>query len=326
MFLSAEQQNRLDRFVAQLYRTGLSVPPEGFREWALRQLQDLIQFDGAMWGSGTIKDWRFHTVTLLGVPPEYPRVLEETRLGNPILPLMLKNPDMPVDMETACPDAKYFKSDIYRKCFRRFGIRRMLATAHADSRSGLLSILSIYRKSRERRFTPAEKILQKSATHHLFEASSHSYFLHLSRTFAQERAAGGAAAVVDAQGSFYEAQPQFLDLIEEYFPDHVSETLPFAIPPPGETAEHNGLCVKSQLLGDLFCLLVWPSGPLDRLTRRERQVVFAVTQGLSFKQVAQEVGVAPSTVANHLYRVYRKLGVSGRSQLADLVYPAKDLA
>ena len=32
--------------------------------------------------------------------------------------------------------------------------------------------------------------------------------------------------------------------------------------------------------------------------------------------------MAPSTVANHLYRIYRKLGVNSRSELADLVYPA----
>lgn len=321
--LGAEQQDRLDRFVAQLYRTGLSVSAGGFRDWALNQLRGLIKFDGAMWGSGSIVNWKFHTVNLLGVSPDYPRVLEETRSINPILPQMFKTPNVPIDMESVCPDEVYFKSEIYRRCFRRFGIRRMLATAHPDPRSGLVSILSIYRKSRRQRFTPAEKRLQKSATYHLFEAASHSYFLHLSRAFSQERALGGAAAVVDSEGIFHEAMPQFLDLIEEYFPDHRGEGLPFALPPAGKTLEHKGLCVKSQPLGELWCLLVWPSGPLDRLTDRERQVVFAVTQGLSFKQVAQNVGVAPSTVANHLYRVYRKLGVSGRGQLADLVYPTK---
>lgn len=317
-----DQQDRLDRFVAQLYRTGLSVAPERFREWALEQLRGLIRFDGAMWGSGTIKNWRFHTVTLLGVSEDYPRVLEETRPFNPILPQMFKTPNVPIDMEQVCPDEVFFTSEVYRKCFRKFGIRRMLATAHPDPRSGLVSILSIYRKNRRHRFTDAENRLQKSATYHLFEAASHSYFLHLSRTFAQERALGGAAAVVDTEGIFHETMPQFLDLIEEYFPNHKGDGLPFPIPPPGQTVAHDDLCVKSQPLGDLYCLLVWPSGPLDRLTERERQVVFAVTQGLSFKQVAQDVGVAPSTVANHLYRVYRKLGVSGRGQLADLVYPS----
>src|SRR5205085_11510490 len=97
--------------------------------------------------------------------------------------------------------------------------------------------------------------------------------------------------------------------------------LPFNPPPPGETHLHHGLCVKTQPLGDLRCVILWPAGPLDRLTARERETVFAVTQGLSFKQAARKIGVAPSTVANHLYRIYRKLGVNSRSELAGLVYP-----
>ena len=86
----------------------------------------------------------------------------------------------------------------------------------------------------------------------------------------------------------------------------------------------NGLCVKSEPLGDMHCILAWPAGPLDSLTDRERQIVYAITQGLSFKQAARRIGVAPSTVANHLYRVYRKLSVNSRTELATLVYPRRE--
>jgi DNA-binding NarL/FixJ family response regulator len=81
------------------------------------------------------------------------------------------------------------------------------------------------------------------------------------------------------------------------------------------------LCVRAEPLGDVFLVYLWPAGPLDRLTQREREIVYAVAQGLSFKQAAKKIGVAPSTVANHLYRVYRKLGVYSRTELAALVYP-----
>jgi len=97
--------------------------------------------------------------------------------------------------------------------------------------------------------------------------------------------------------------------------------LPFALPAPGETEVLGNLCVKSEAAGDMFIVYLWPTGPLDRLTPREREIVFAVAQGLSFKQAAKKIGVAPSTVANHLYRVYRKLGVYSRTELAALVHP-----
>ena len=56
-----------DSFVSELYRSGLSVPPEGYRSWALHCLKPLIPFDGALWGSGNVRHWRFHTTPLIGV-------------------------------------------------------------------------------------------------------------------------------------------------------------------------------------------------------------------------------------------------------------------
>ena len=311
----------LDRFIAGLYRSGLAYLPEDFRTWALRQLQTLIPFDGALWGSGSAENWRFHTVTLLGLPQEFPKALEETVQINPLVAAIMKRADVPVDMESVSPDRVFLRSEIYKRCFRRFGISRILSTSHIETRSGLGSLLSLYRRSLRARFTPAEKAMHRTAVYHLFQAASHSYFLHLMRAFAEERLVGGAAAVVDQHGMYHEAQPHFLDLLDRHFPHRRTHDLPFTPPPPGETHLHHGLCVKTQPLGDLRCVILWPAGPLDRLTARERETVFAVTQGLSFKQAARKIGVAPSTVANHLYRIYRKLGLGSRSELAALVHP-----
>jgi DNA-binding CsgD family transcriptional regulator len=310
-----------DRFVSELYRSGLSVPPEAFRSWALHCLKALVPFDAALWGSGTVRNWRFHTVTLVGVSEEFPKALEETRPINPMISKLVSSLDTPVDMESCVPDRKFFTSEFYERAFKPFGISRILSTVHVEPRSGLVSLLSLYRHSRKASFTPAEKALHKRATFHLFQAASHAYFLHLMRTFIEEREAGGSAAVVDRHGAFHEVQPQFLDLLEKHFPNQRLHMLPFPTPNAGETRTVNGLCVKVEPVGDLLCVLIWEAGPLDRLTSRERETVFAVTQGLSFKQAARKIGVAPSTVANHLYRIYRKLGVNSRSELAGLVYP-----
>jgi DNA-binding CsgD family transcriptional regulator len=55
--------------------------------------------------------------------------------------------------------------------------------------------------------------------------------------------------------------------------------------------------------------------PESRLSARERQVVELVEAGLSNQQVAHRLGIAVSTVENHLHRAYRKLGVAGRDAL-----------
>jgi DNA-binding NarL/FixJ family response regulator len=48
------------------------------------------------------------------------------------------------------------------------------------------------------------------------------------------------------------------------------------------------------------------------LTGREAEVARLVSQGLSNKAVAEQLGIREGTVKTHLHNVFRKLGVSNR--------------
>ncbi|MFJ9753185.1 helix-turn-helix domain-containing protein [Streptomyces chartreusis] len=56
------------------------------------------------------------------------------------------------------------------------------------------------------------------------------------------------------------------------------------------------------------------SGP-DSLTPSEQRVADLATQGLSNRQIAQDLFITAKTVEVHLTAIYRKLGVLGRSEL-----------
>ncbi|MET3811714.1 LuxR C-terminal-related transcriptional regulator [Arthrobacter sp. UYEF3] len=58
-------------------------------------------------------------------------------------------------------------------------------------------------------------------------------------------------------------------------------------------------------------------GPL--LTERERQIAALAGNGVSNKDIAQEVGISVRTVEGHLYQVFTKFGVSSRSDLLGLI-------
>lgn len=309
-----------DALIARLYRNALAVPPERYRAWALEQVAQLIPCDGALWGSGLASQMRFHTQTVMGLPDDFPQRLEATASINPLFRRILARLEHPVDMRSVLSDKEFHASEIYRQVFGPLGIERILSTAHQDERSGLGSLVTLYRRDAGNAFTEQEKSRQQHVTFHLFNAASHSFFLHLMRH--TERIIGRGAAVVDRHGLFHEVQPRFHDLLDEHFPEHRGHrSLPFEMPPTGQCVTRGKLSVQCQALGDLFVLMIWKSGPLDRLTAREREIVMAVSQGLSFKQAARKIGVAPSTVANHLYRVYRKLGVTSRTELATVVHP-----
>jgi two-component system, NarL family, nitrate/nitrite response regulator NarL len=55
---------------------------------------------------------------------------------------------------------------------------------------------------------------------------------------------------------------------------------------------------------------------LDRITPRERQIVQLLSSGASNKEIAKKLNVTERTVKAHLTAIFRKLGISGRLQLA----------
>jgi DNA-binding NarL/FixJ family response regulator len=58
----------------------------------------------------------------------------------------------------------------------------------------------------------------------------------------------------------------------------------------------------------------------DLLSRREQQVVRCVAEGLSNREVAQRLGLTEHTVKNYLFRIFDKLGVSKRVEVALYAY------
>ncbi|HEY8509929.1 MAG TPA: helix-turn-helix transcriptional regulator [Steroidobacteraceae bacterium] len=58
-------------------------------------------------------------------------------------------------------------------------------------------------------------------------------------------------------------------------------------------------------LGDMDCLL----------SPKEQEVARALAEGLSNKQIAAKLGIAESTVKNHIYNIYKKCKVTSRTGL-----------
>jgi DNA-binding CsgD family transcriptional regulator len=64
--------------------------------------------------------------------------------------------------------------------------------------------------------------------------------------------------------------------------------------------------------------LVARAGPVP-LTNREREIAQLAADGLPSRVIAERLFVSVRTVDNHLARVYTKLGVAGRAELADVL-------
>ena len=62
-----------------------------------------------------------------------------------------------------------------------------------------------------------------------------------------------------------------------------------------------------------------PASALDALTKAERAVAELVAEGLTSRQIAEQLFVSPRTVDAHLSHIYRKLEIASRAKLAALM-------
>jgi|SRR5215831_3047558 len=60
------------------------------------------------------------------------------------------------------------------------------------------------------------------------------------------------------------------------------------------------------------------------LTGREQEMVNCVAEGLTNRQISQQMGITEHTVRNYLFRIFNKLGTSNRLELALYVLKEKE--
>ena len=65
------------------------------------------------------------------------------------------------------------------------------------------------------------------------------------------------------------------------------------------------------------------SAQLDRLSQRERRILDLVSEDLSNKQIARQLGLEVSTIKNHVHNIIVKLSVTNRAQAAALTRAAR---
>jgi DNA-binding NarL/FixJ family response regulator len=58
------------------------------------------------------------------------------------------------------------------------------------------------------------------------------------------------------------------------------------------------------------------SSPREQLSPQETQIAELAAQGLSNREIGQRLFLSHRTVSSHLYRIFPKLGVTSRNQLA----------
>ncbi|WP_206486353.1 helix-turn-helix transcriptional regulator [Thalassotalea sp. G2M2-11] len=307
-----------EHLISQLYKEGPNVSLKEFPTWALEQLRQVIPFDGAIWGTGHISSQNFHTQTSVDVSDEIFCQLIKHLDINPIFDKLTQNKGQAIDMSSVVKDSEFYRSALYLKCFKPFGIERILSSIHLDERSGIFTLLTLYRFNREHCFTEQEQSLQNRLLYHLLSSASHRQFNEITQKtipYSQEN----RCALCDEKGIYHSVTQKFLDILDANFTPTPTQRFPLDFRTFEGNFSHKNLQFEVVPCGELYKISVRARNQLDELTDRERQVATLVCQSKTFKEVAKSLELSPSTVSNHVYRIYLKLGINTRSELNALI-------
>jgi DNA-binding CsgD family transcriptional regulator len=307
----------LSALLLDLYRYARESPIGGFQQRALRRLQEVLPFDQAWWGMarrlpGHLPE--LHSSFPFNLPREYVDGWELMKQSDELAQALHRNPGITVHF-----DAQRMRDSSAGRLAAQFGFTQAMSTLEVNSRLNLFTFVSLYRAAPEPRFNEQERLLKQCAMPHLVATSNINWISQLEHIRAHSARTRAAMAITDRRGILHTAEPRFGELLHLDWPGWEGPQLPAPLAGILKTQlRHVGSATISCTypVGDLFLIETRTRSPADRLSPREQTIASGFSQGQSYKEIAEVLGLSPATVRHHLRRVYEKLGVSDKAMLS----------
>lgn len=308
---------RFSQLVMKLHRGCREQPVVAYQHWALEQLKSVFHFDSGLWLAGTLDDAcqaTVHTVYAHGLSPQV--VADWARIPRSRAVLTERVFRMP-GVTFNCVVADEFGPELLEHS-RRYGIAHILATTSTDSISRLNELISVYRADPDRPFSEEERQIQQNIIPHLVETWRINRMHHMNAARHSSCSTPAGSAVMDKNGILHLIDPGFTSLLLDEWPDWQGPALPEDLVRAvacGSVYSGNSLVARSSAMGDLLMLQGRHKTLLDSLSRREREVANHFASGLTYRSIAETLGLSPATIRNHLNNIYSKLCIGNKAEL-----------
>lgn len=312
----------LGQFALGLNRAARRDAPDDFVARAFEAIAGRLRLDAATWLDGHLgADGlpRLHGGSAYRGPP---------RMIDAYLPIAHEDPSLAGSMrrpgESIAADVSRLASPAMADWLRHWGLAHALASSVADPLTGSFTAIGLWRSEASGAFGSEERVFVQAVIPILVEARTHNRLLHLVQAAAPPGSDSWLPAIADRRGLLLGADDRFIELLREEWPPWRGPRLPAPLEQavrqgPGPRYNGRRLVCKAAVVGDTTLLQVRRSTPVDRLTPREREIAVYTAQGLTHKEIARLLEVAPTTVRTHLTASCRRLGVRNKAQMAALV-------
>lgn len=298
-------------FLLEVHHDSARLSAADFQVTTLQRIRTYLDFDFAIWGEGDGTSRELHTATVLDQTPTLFETWEPVKHEDPFANLVIGNTGKTWALSEV---PRVFHSKAYSEHWGRYHAREMISTMQIDPRTGLHVFVTLARERNQADFSRQERDFKALVTRHLFLAAQNN-----DRAAITE--AQGHTALVDRFGILHASDNLFTALLIEEWGLTARRRLPVVVMESLASGGHYAgqrLELTAEPIGTRWMIRARPVNPLP-LSPREQQIALAFAAGQSYKQVAQQLGIAPGTVRTHLTRIYEKLGVRDKGALATRV-------
>lgn len=303
-----------------IYGAATASSPETFQAAALGRLNLAIGFDGAWWGIMTPSEHGFALLSScrLDLPDSFEEQWRSITHDDTLARNATETPRRTVRFDTRDLRATHGLFELNSE----HRINHALCTSlRLGNESAAFVFVSLFRRGRSRRFDDADAKVKQFLMPHL----QASWRMSLANGLKREAPGAPVCAYIDLHNRIIEADRRFQAEVQRLWPNWSGSILPNELVNlvSGAASERPRVfgqtSVAVEQAGSLRLLSLGRVSALEGLSRREAEVAAQFAAGRSYKQIARAVALAPATVRHHLRAVYRKLGVSNKAHLANLM-------
>ena len=320
--IAAQSSDPVGTVLLNLYQVSHETPHAQFHDTALGLLKCLIPFDFAKWGSSHLSSQGviFHEAHLHQEPPEIMEAYTHVYHEDSAARWVARNLGITANFHNPTVFAGERHRAI-RDYTRRYRHANALITGRRDPRTGLMHSLSLYRADPERTYTERERRLCQFLVPHCAQALVINRMLQVEQVRRPDSPGTVAMAIADPFGTLHFAEPAFLALVRSEWMGFEGATLPSPLQLDFLGSGPCRFLGRTLLLSWMSCkglyfLRARQRLPVDSLTPRELAIAREVSAGLTHKEIARKLGIAPATVRNHLNLIHERSHARNNAELA----------
>lgn len=311
-------QQKINDYLLWLYADNQFTDIHDFKKQAMDKLAELIPFDSGLWFTGSAVDQKHdkRAAYLHNQPLEMLENFIDHKKQDGLLIAMLAQPNQTLDLYDIVPEDVWRASDNYTQHCDQYDIEWIIASLLYEEESSIYHIMSLYRGKRATRFTPQDKAIKQQLMPHLINAMKNNLFIQMETSVSQHNEQW-KVGICDYDGMLRQANSQFMQRFKLAFPNWQGGLLPFPLDLTQQEQrielEHDWL--HCHLKEDFIYLKFMQKHLADALTLKEKLVCQKLQNGLTNKEIANEMAISHVTVRNHFTNIFKKLGAKTRSDV-----------